>query len=363
MKSVGHWSLVIGRWSFSVLCLCWLGLLPGLPQPATAAEDDDPERTAAQMITPKTEEAIERGLAWLAKRRRADGSFGSGAYRGNAAVTALCGLAFMAGGSTPDRGPYGAEVSRSLDYLLANTQQSGFITNARSASHGPMYGHGFATLFVAECYGESKRPELREKLIRAVKLIVNTQNKEGGWRYRPQRSEADISVTICQVMALRAARNAGLFVPNETISRCVDYVKKSQNENGGFSYMVQGGESAFPRSAAGVVALYSAGVYEGPEITKGIQYLNEFLPKRGVVRRESYYYYGHYYAVQAMWQAGGKDWQNWYPAIRDELTEWPGEHRQRNDGSWNSPYSPEYATAMALIVLQMPENCLPIFQR
>ncbi len=363
MKSVGHWSLLISHWSFPILCLCCLGLLAGWPSALAAAEDDDPEKTAAQMITPQTEKAIERGLAWLAKRQHADGSFGSGAYRGNAAVTALCGLALMAGGSTPDRGPYGAEVSRSADYLLANTQQSGFITTTRSASHGPMYGHGFAALFVAECYGESKRPELREKLISAVKLIVNTQNKDGGWRYRPQRADADISVTICQVMALRAARNAGLFVPNETISRCIDYVKKSQNEDGGFSYMIHQNESAFPRSAAGVVALYSAGVYEGPEITKGIRYLNQFLPEKGVVRRETYYYYGQYYAVQAMWQAGGKDWMKWYPAIRDELIEWPGEHRQQNDGHWTSAYGPEYGTAMALIVLQMPENCLPIFQR
>ena len=344
---------------FVLLCFCPLGLAA-----AAAAEDDDPERTAAELITPPTEEAIERGLAWLAKRQNPDGSFGSGDYLGNAAVTALCGLALMAGGSTPDRGPYGAEISRTVDFLTANTQQGGFITTARP-SHGPMYGHGFATLFLAQCYGESKRPELREKLISAVKLIINTQNKEGGWRYRPQRADADISVTICQVMALRAARDAGLFVPNETIARCVDYVKKSQNEDGGFSYMLRQGDSAFARSAAGVVALYSAGVYEGTEITKGIRYLNQFRPQKGTVRKESYYYYGQYYAAQAMWQAGGNDWKQWYPAIRDELTQWPGdgEYRQRDDGSWTSPYSPEYATAMALIVLQLPENCLPIFQR
>lgn len=356
-------AVIRGR-CLGVVWLCWIGFLGSGPAAAGAAEDADPEKTAAKLITPQAEESIELGLAWLAKRQAPDGSFGSGAYRGNAAVTALCGLAFMAGGNTPGRGPYGGEVGRCVDYLLANTQQSGFITTARPASHGPMYGHGFATLFLAQCYGESKRPELREKLAAAVKLIVNTQNKEGGWRYEPRRSEADISVTICQVMGLRAARNAGLFVPDETINRCIGYVKKSQNEDGGFSYMLQRRESAFARSAAGVVALYSAGVYEGPEITKGIQYLNKSRPQKGVVQRESYYHYGHYYAVQAMWQAGGEDWEKWYPAIRDELTQWPGEHRQQRDGSWTSPsICREYATAMTLIVLQVPDNCLPIFQR
>ena len=221
-----------------------------------------------------------------------------------------------------------------------------------------MYGHGFATMFLAECYGMSPRPELREKLAKAVKLIVNCQNKDGGWRYQPVRADADISVTVCQIMALRAARNAGLFVPHETIDRAIDYVKRSQNADGGFMYMIQGGESAFPRSAAAVAALYSAGIYKGPEIAKGLDYLMQFMPSEGATRHESYYFYGQYYAAQAMWQAGGQRFGRWYPAVRDELV-----GRQRDDGSWLDPVGNECAAAMALVVLQMPNNYLPIFQR
>jgi len=323
-----------------------------------AAQPNDPEKSAAEMITPAGQRSIDRGLALLASQQHDDGSFGSGNYRGNVAISALAGMAMMSGGSTPGRGPYGEQVGRSVDYLLANTQESGFIIAPGSASHGPMYGHGFATLFLAECYGMTRRPELRPKLIKAVKLIVNTQNDEGGWRYQPVRHDADISVTICQVMALRAARNAELFVPKETIDRCIEYVKRSQNADGGFMYMLQGGESGFARSAAGVVALYSAGVYEGPEITKGLNYLMQFIPGPAVVRRETYYFYGHYYAVQAMWHSGGDHWKRWYPAIRDQLIS-----RQRKDGSWRSSTSIQYATAMACIILQMPNNYLPIFQR
>ncbi|HQU45511.1 MAG TPA: terpene cyclase/mutase family protein, partial [Pirellulales bacterium] len=182
-----------------------------------------------------------------------------------------------------------------------------------------------------------------------------------GWRYQPVRHDADISVTICEIMALRAARNAGIFVPRDTVDRTVDYVKKSQNPDGGFMYMLQGGQSAFPRSAAGVVALYSAGIYEGPEIDKGLAYLMTFLPNRDAVgfNRETHYFYGHYYAVQAMWHAGGKHWRQWYPAIRDELLV-----RQRgDDGAWMDSICQEYGTAMACIILQMPNNYLPIFQR
>ncbi len=317
------------------------------------------EADAGKLITAATDQAIDRGLTYLAAAQHDDGSYASGGYRGNVAICGLAGLAFMAGGSTPNRGPYGENVTRCVQYILAHTQESGFITAPGAESHGPMYGHGFATLFLAECYGMSPSDEVREKLSRAIDLIVNTQNDQGGWRYQPLRLDADISVTICQVMALRAARNAGIEVPRETIDRCIDYVRRSQNPDGGFMYMVSGGESGFARSAAGVVALHSAGVYEGDELGKGIDYLLRFIPGEGRADAAgSYYFYGHYYAVQAMWRQGGDAWQKWYPAIRDELVS-----RQRTDGAWMSPISPEYATAMSCIILQVPNNYLPILQR
>ena len=339
--------------------LIGLSVLLALSPPLGAAEQDGPEKTAAEMITPAAERAIERGLAALAEKQHEDGSFGSGSYRGNVAICGLAGMAFMSGGSTPGRGPYGSQVARCLDYLLANSQESGFVVAPGAASHGPMYGHGFAALFLAECHGMSPRGELREKLAKAVELIVNTQNVQGGWRYQPQRADADISVTICQVMALRAARNAGLHVPSETIDRCVDYVKRSQNPDGGFKYMVNvPGDSRFALTAAGLVALYSAGVYEGPEIDKGLEFMMRSLPGGNAPRQQGHYHYGHYYAVQAAWQAGGDYWQRWYPAIRDELLA-----QKTKEGSWPSSTGREYATAMACIVLQIPENHLPIFQR
>ncbi|MCC6126169.1 MAG: terpene cyclase/mutase family protein [Pirellulales bacterium] len=327
--------------------------------PAFAAEEAGREKSAAKWITPAADKAIEGGLKWLADAQHDDGSFGTGPARGNAAVCGLAGLAFMSGGSTPGRGPYGAQVNRCVDYLLASTQPSGFVNGSDSATHGPMYGHGFATMFLAECYGMSPRPELRDKLDKAVKLIVNCQNKDGGWRYFPIKQDADISVSVCQIMALRAARNAGIAVPKETVERSISYVKRSQNADGGFMYMLPSGESGFPRSAGGVVALYSAGVYEGKELEKGLDYLAGFLPGEGGERRESYYFYGHYYAVQAMWQAGGKRFDKWFPAIRDDLIS-----KQRGDGAWNSSESiDEYSTAMACIILQIPNDYLPIFQR
>ncbi|MBI2824872.1 MAG: terpene cyclase/mutase family protein [Planctomycetia bacterium] len=326
---------------------------------AAAPRVDDVDRSGIELMNPSSIRAVERGLSYLADRQRDDGSFGSGGWSRNVAVCALSGMAFVASGSTPDEGPYGEKVAHCIDFLLNNTGDEGFVHVPDDTGHGPMYGHGFATLFLAETYGMTMRPDMREKLTKAVNLIVDTQNAEGGWRYQPQRRDADISVTICQVMALRSARNAGLYVPPRTIERCIEYVKRSQNADGGFMYMLQqGGPSAFPRTAAGVVALYSAGVYEGPAVQKGLTYLMDSLPRGNVLNRDSHYFYGHYYAVQAMWHAGGEKWRAWYPAIRDELLA-----RQREDGSWMDSICPEYGTAMACIILQMPTNYLPIFQR
>jgi len=219
-----------------------------------------------------------------------------------------------------------------------------------------MYGHGLATLFVAEVHGMTNDPAVREALRRAVRLIVSTQNEEGGWRYQPVRADADISVTICQIMALRAARNSGVYVDKTVIEKGVEYVRASQNPDGGFRYMLSSGGSAFARSAAGVAALQYAGIYGGEAIERGLHYVKRFRPPNE--QTVGHYFYGHYYAAQAMFLAGDRYWKDWWPAVRDELLS-----KQMPEGSWRGQAGQEYGTAMALVILQMPDRLLPIFQK
>jgi hypothetical protein len=329
---------------------------------------------ARDMLSPPQRDRIQESLRWLSQQQAADGFFGTGAYQGNAAVTSLAGLAFMAGGHQPGRGQFGDIVTKAVRYILScetrDGPNAGFINSRRSASHGPMYGHGFATLFLAEVYGmvndSALRAELRGTLGRAIQLIIRGQNNEGGWRYQPRSLDADLSVTICQIMALRAARNAGIAVPAETARRCTDYVKRCQDPlSGGFKYQTGGHnlqQVGFARTAAGVVALNSAGEYDGPAVENGLKYLKRFqpAPASGFFGENIiHYHYGHYYAVQAMWIKGGAYWSEWFPRIRDELFT----SRQPN-GSWSlGPLCPHYCTAMALIILQVPYNYLPILQR
>lgn len=320
-----------------------------------------PNQVVGDEITPAQRAAVDKGLEFLSRQiaRRAGQNAGVGAFSNNAAVTALTGLAFMQAGNLPGRGKYGKEVQTCMDYILASCQRSGLI--ASDTNQGPMYGHGFATLFLGEIYGMTGNEEVKEKLQRAVQLLQKTQNAEGGWRYQPAPYDADISVTICEVMALRAARDAGIKVEKDVMDKAIAYVRRCQNPDGGFNYQAQGGSgSLFPRSCAGVCALYYAGVFEGDELVNGLKYIKQFTPGRGGGgfggRNEGHYYYGQYYAVQANFLAGGEWWASWYPAIREELIS-----TQQRGGEWTGDVSEEYATAMALIILQMPNRYLPVY--
>ena len=353
-----------------------------LAVPALLHGDEEklPDGSAARdMITPEAQKAIDRALEYLARAQHDDGAWGDRQqFSGNVAVTSLAALAFMAGGHQPGRGKYGQAVLRALEYVLNKESRDGdrtpgFLYHPAGSTFGAMYSHGFGALFLGEAYGMIPKKDLqkrtRDVLERATKLICDSQNSEGGWRYEPKPKQADVSVTICQIMALRSARNAGLAVPKKTVEKCIEYVKACQNADGGFNYFRnQRNSSAFARSAAGVVALYCAGIYEGKEIDAGLRYLRQFKPGNfphqpafGRGMDGMHYFYGHYYAAQAMWTAGGDFWKEWFPAIRDDLL---ARSRNQHNGVWEDRTTcVDYATAMASIILQIPNNYLPIMQK
>jgi hypothetical protein len=331
------------------------------PAQSSSAENN----ALAGEITPELDAGVARGLERLAATQNEDGSWDSGRFGKNVAITALAGIAFMADGHMPGRGPYGEVIDRSLDFVLSTASENGLL--ASDAANGPMYGHGFAALFLGEVYGTTqgggdtaRARRVHEALVNAIRLIERTQNEEGGWRYNPVPYDADVSVTICQVMALRSARNAGIEVSGEVIDKAVAYIRRCQNADGGFKYQADSGASAWPRSAAGVSALFYAGIYEDDAIDKGIAYLNtNAMPGTGAGLSRAHYFYGQYYAVQAVYLAGGEHWATWWPAVRQELLS-----NQNADGSWTDrSVGDTYGTAMALIVLQMPKRYLPIFQK
>ena len=335
------WEKLAGRRGWAVMLVAMIVGLCVVDQLVRAAEPASPAATAA------SDQAVQRGLAFLAARQHDDGSYGEGPYRGNVAVTAFVSRAMMAAGSKPGAGQYGDRLTKSVDYLLQIAQPNGLIASKEPRENGPMYGHAFALGFLAECQQAATRPVVLQTMAKAVELTVKSQNRDGGWRYQPRPLDADLSVTVTQLSALLAARDAGINVPGATIQRAVDYVKKSQNSDGGFRYLIQGGTSGFARSAAAVTVLFRAGIQQGPEVRKGLDYLLTFPPAASIGQPEVFYFYGHYYAAHAISHAGPQTWDRWFPAVRDGLLA-----QQGQDGAWPDAASVDLGTAMACLTLQ-----------
>jgi len=364
-------------------------LLLGTLCAAAAGQDRFLAREDAPLvrITPEQEQAVARGLAWLSENQNEDGSWTANVgfklnstyritakKRGHVGVTALAGMAFLAGGNLPGRGEYGTEIDEALDFVLSCVQDDGYITFAGTR----MYSHAFATLFLAEIYGTTHREDVRVDLQRAVDFIVKCQNEEGGWRYVPLARESDMSIVVCQVLALRAARNIGIRVPKVTIDRAIDYVVDSavtsasrrrsyspyRNDLGTFHYQKDNhSRSTFSLTAAGVTALHGLGIYSNDLIRSGVDYLNREVDHHNRSYGDQghyFFWYGHYYGVQAMYTAGGRDWQNYFEKLRDFLI-----RRQDPDGSWRNNEGPgeAFSTAVGCLILEIPYCFLPIFQR
>jgi hypothetical protein len=293
----------------------------------------------------------------------------------------------------PGRGPYGEALEKAVDFVLAQIQDSGYI----AANGTRMYSHAFATLALAELYGITKNERIRTGLTNAVEFTRKCQNDTGGWRYVPFTQDSDMSVTVCQVVALRAARNVGIKVPRATIDRALRYVIESaiteSHPRGAFLYQPQNqrfNRDSFALSAAGLTTLFQAGLYDDrslaayvrdndirkdppPRIQDCVRYMRATYTR---IQREYpnhyFYFYGNYYAAQAMYQIGSTSpdiWADWYRQVRDDLlaqmrvsTPVSGGERE---ASWPTLVDDTgaYGTASALLILQFPLDQLPIHQR
>lgn len=307
----------------------------------------------------RVEAAVDRALEYLLHQQRPDGSWPS-AFGSNNGVNALCLLAFLGRGHAPGRGPYRHVIDRAVNYLLAAQDERGLYVSP-NRSHGPMYEHGFATLAMIEAYGFIPSPEMRRSVSRAVELILASQNAAGGWRYHPRPGDADLTVTVTQIVALRAAVNARLDVPDEALERARAYVISCVIPRGGYAYQAGGGGPNVPRAAAGALSLQLLGAYDHPSVGNALDWMVGQAYGTGIPQ----FWYANYYAMQASYQAGGEHWNRWHPRVREFLLE-----NQLPDGSWQG-YNEQningdarcYSTAIAAQTLAVYMHYLPVYQR
>jgi hypothetical protein len=303
-------------------------------------------------VTPQIERAVQRGLAYLHRTQKPDGSW-PGNYGSGSGVVGLCMMTFLAHGEMPDEGKYGKTIRKAVEYIVKHQKSNGLL-DGRGGS--PMYNHGFATLALAEVYGMIDYPKLGPALKKATGLIVKAQNSTGGWRYSVNSTDGDTTVSGAQMMALRAAANAGIEVPYSCVQRGVGFYKRCFCEGGGFGYTNAGGPG-LPRAGIGLLVMSLSGAYRSPETKATADWImNNMTQQRG-----GHFYYACYYTSQGMFQAGGKYWRQWNDVMNARLVS-----TQRANGSWTGGMGRgggALDTAFAMLSFEINYNFLPIYQR
>jgi hypothetical protein len=333
----------------------------------TAARRPDEVASARSVTSPGSTPvriAIDRALRFLKARQLNSGTIGG---RYPVAATSLAGLAILGAGHREGGGPYGDMLRRALQYL-GEGSKDGYLSEDSSRMHG----HCYAVLFLTQIYGELGRERQVDvgRLIRGgIKVIENSQSRLGGWYYWPSKTpnvsdEDEASITICALQALRAANEIGFVVPKSRIDRAVDYVKKCKSEDGSFRYSLsmRASHTSYALTVAAVSTLHAAGAYDAPEARAGLDFARKVVARFPgdpfKAAGKEFNLYANLYAAQAFHQTGGESWTSWYERAAKGLLE-----RQEADGRWEDDYGPEIGTAMAALILEVPLDYLPIFQR
>ena len=318
-----------------------------------------PADVADVVIDAQTDLTIQAALKFLASKQSPSGAWSEQDHP--VAFTGYVLMAFLATGNLPGEGEYGKTVARGMAYLLDCVGPNGYISSA-SASAGKrdsnMYDHGIATIVLGEIYGQTKDPAVHAKLQLAIKLILSAQNKDGGWRYQPKPNDADISVTVLQVVALRAAKNAGLDVPQDVIEKAVTYVRSCADPSGGFTYQPKNHQPGFARTCAAIYSLQVCGKYDDPLIGPASTYID------GKKEDREWFTYGHFYAAPAKYMIGGQTWKDWYGFMNRRLL--TTVKRNGDQAYWDpidGKFNAVYATGVYTMILAMPYHYVPLYQR
>lgn len=327
------------RWLLAVLAL---GLL--LPGRLGAQElfEDGGDVSPAQI-----DRTYVRGLQFLVKLQTAEGRWNDMPYGGEPAVVGLAVVAMLAHGDDPNHGPYAVSIRKGLDFVLRNQNpQTGYIGKS-------MYNHGFSVLALAEAYGHVEDERLGPALQKGVNLIVSSQTRNplGAWRYSPESLDADTTVSGCQIVALFAARNAGLAVPEDAIQKGLKYFIKCQTPEGGFGYTGASSPNG-ARTAIGCLVFALAKQKQSDPYQKAFRYL------QAAPADPSYQQYYLYYASQAFFQSTPQVWNEWNKKnVRTLIS------TQNEEGGWDGQFGQTFTTAASLLSLALNYRYLPIYER
>lgn len=350
-----------------LLSLVWIGMgcIPAAyGQNASVLRREN--AVQGQGVSREVREIYEKGLQWLIANQNTEGAWPSPNNPGPG-PTGLCVMAFLAYGEDPNFGAHEVQVRRGVQYLIQEQDpKTGYLG-------GSMYHHGFATLALAEAYGavdenrlweESKAPADRRRSIgQALELAVRTsitsqdKNSTGGWRYAPNSTDADTSVSGAILVSLLASRNAGIEVPDKNIDRAISYFTSMTSKSGQVAYA--GGLGGYDESQARVSIAALVYSIAGRKDLNEFKACTAFLKAKDAVKVGDHYgEYTAYYKAQALFQADIEAWEKWNKLLIQELRQ-----SQKPDGRFDGSFGSNVATSLSLLSLALNFRFLPIYER
>ncbi len=341
-------------WLFS-LVLAWTLIIP-----TTAIHAQDSAIRYGGDVPAEVDTIYERGLTWLTERQLGDGSWRGSGHQSGPGVDGICLMAYLATGEDPNFGRWANPIRQALrQIILSQDETTGYIPNS-------MYHHGFALLALSEAYGvvdeellwqdAAKRgPRLAVVLQRAIDCAASSQKKNrfGGWRYSPDATDADTSVSGAVLMGLLGARNAGLDVPDATVDGSLEYFRRCTSRDGSVAY--SGGFGMGESMNRSCIATLVAAVSKQKDEEKYLATVQHITSR--LEHREGSYpeYYFRYYMAQALFQCDYESWQKWNAQTIRFLSD-----TQAEDGSFSQS---AYSTGMSLLALALNYRFLPIYER
>jgi hypothetical protein len=341
----------------------------GLALVSSAAKAQDPLAHHGEVVPRDVREMYDRGLQYLASKQSDNGDWADG--QNGPGTTGMALMAFMASGEDPNFGRYRSHVRRALRSMIsAQNPSTGYLGNS-------MYHHGFGMLGLAEAYGAvddrdlwsagqppnrggqpSNRRSIGAALELAVRSAITSQNKNPlhAWRYSPDASDADTSVSGAVLVGLLAARNAGIEVPDTSIDNAIGYYKSMTSQSGQVAYSGIGGfDNSIPRISIGTLVFALARRTDLPQSKAALSFLMQQPEQES---QGSYLEYGRYYEAQALFQGNIEAWEKWNKQLIRKL-----KSSQHDDGSFPSQMGQSYGTSMSLLALALNYRLLPIYER
>jgi hypothetical protein len=276
-------------------------------------------------------------------------------------------MVFLASGEDPNFGLYSNHVRRSVRNIIsAQNTSTGYMGHS-------MYHHGFGMLGLAEAYGavddrylwpEGQGKDKRSigaALELAVRAAITSQKKNplGAWRYSPDATDADTSVSGAVLVGLLAARNAGVEVPDESIDKAISYYTKMTAASGQVAYSggIGGLDESLARISIGTLVYSLARRKDLPQFKATLDYLKQKLEYTGP-SGHGWMEYQRYYQAQALFQGDVEAWEKWNKLLIRQL-----KAAQLPDGSFKGQFGPATSTSLSLLALALNYRFLPIYER